>query len=155
MFKRSFFLVIALLALVFTSAFAAQLWITKDLPSTYDTGLTIEKAFKTSKAPLLIEFYSDTCGACRRVAPVVHQLMETRYKGRLTTVMMDVDDADTRSIAELFGVNTLPALYVFDHHHMKKHVIPAESFVSTEKLTQTIDGLLQRTNAAVTNINTK
>lgn len=149
MFKRSFFLVIALLALVFTSAFAAQLWITKDLPSTYDTGLTIEKAFKTSKAPLLIEFYSDTCGACRRVAPVVHQLAETRYKDRLTTVMMDVDDADTRSIAELFGVNTLPALYVFDHHHMKKHAIPAESFVSNQKLTQTIDGLLQRTTASV------
>ena len=149
MFKRSLLLVIAIIAFVFTSAFASQLWITKDLPSSYDTGLTIEKAFKTSKAPLLIEFYSDTCGACRRVAPLVHTLSETRYKNRLTPVMMDVDDSDTRSIAELFGVNTLPALYIFDHHHMKKHAIPAESFVSTDLLTKTMDDLLLRTGTTV------
>lgn len=155
MFKRSLLLVSAIIALVFTSAFASQLWITKDLPSSYDTGLTIEKAFKTSKEPLLIEFYSDSCGACRRVAPVVHQLSETRYKNRLTTVMMDVDDPDTRSIAELFGVNTLPALYIFDHHHMKKHAIPIESFVSTELLTKTIDELLLRTNTPVTTASTR
>lgn len=145
MFKRSFFLVMLVVGLVFASALSAQLWITKDLPSTYDTGLTIGQAFKTSRVPLLIEFYSDTCGTCRRVAPWVHDLIETRYRGRLTLVMMDVNEPETRSIAELFGVNSLPALYIFDHHHMKKHVIPVESLVSKASLEQAVERLLTRT----------
>ena len=147
MFKRSFFLVTLIVGLVFASALASQLWISKDLPSTYDTGLTIERAFKTARTPLLIEFYSDTCGSCRRVAPWVHDLVETSYHQRLTPVMMDVNDPDTRSIAELFGVNTLPALYIFDQHHMKKHVVPAESFISKAALARALDGLLARTEA--------
>jgi thiol-disulfide isomerase/thioredoxin len=147
MFKRSFFLVMLVVGLVFASAMSAQLWITKDLPSAYDTGLTIEKAFKTSRVPLLIEFYSDTCGTCRRVAPWVHDLAGNRYRGRLTPVMLDVDDPDTRAIAELFGVNALPALYVFDHRHMKKHGVPAESFISKASLDQAIERLVFRTEA--------
>jgi thioredoxin-like negative regulator of GroEL len=148
MFKRSFFMVIMVVLLVFTSAFASQMWITKDMPSSFDSGLTIEKAFKTSSVPLLIEFYSDSCGTCRRMAPIVHHLQANRYKGRLTMVMMDVTDPANRDIAQLFGVDALPALYVFDHHHMKKHVIPPESFVSQHRLEQAIDTILVKTDNA-------
>lgn len=144
MFKRSFVLVAMIVLLVFTSAFASQLWMTKDLPSSYDTGLTIEKAFKTSNVPLLVEFYSDSCNTCKRMAPILHDLNENRYQGRVTMVMMDVTDPANRDIAQLFGVDALPALYIFDHKHMKKYVIPAESFVSQQKLEQAIDQFLEK-----------
>lgn len=145
MFKRSFLLVTLIFLLVFTSAFASQMMLTRDLPSAYDTGLTIENAFKTSSVPLLVEFYSDTCGTCKRLAPVIHKLHETRYHDRLTVVMMDVDDPANAQIAQLFGVDALPGLFVFDHKKMKKHPIKAEEFVSLQRLQKALDEALART----------
>jgi len=142
MFKRSFLLVLLTVLLVFASAFASQMWTTKDLPSTYDTGLTIEQAFKTSRVPLLIEFYSDTCGTCKRLAPVIHEMQTSTFKGRMTLVMMNVDEPENQDIARLFGVDSLPALYVFDHKHMKKHTIPPEAFISQITLQKTIEQAL-------------
>jgi thioredoxin-like negative regulator of GroEL len=121
------------------------LWMTRDLPSAYDTGLTIEKAFKTSQVPLLIEFYSDDCGTCKRLSPIIHDLQQNTYKNRLTMVMMDVTDPGNQDIAQMFGVDALPALYVFDHKHMKKYVIPAESFISRETVSKKIDEILDQT----------
>lgn len=145
MFKKSLLLVALVFTVVFASAFASQMVITGSLPSAYDSGLSIEKAFKTSHVPLLIEFYSDSCGTCKRMAPIVHDLHEKRYQNRLTTVMMDVDDPSNRDIAQLFGVDALPAIFVFDHHHMKKFQIPSEAFVSRGRLQKAIDGALAKT----------
>jgi thiol-disulfide isomerase/thioredoxin len=149
MFKRSFLLVSLVFLLVFASAFASQMWSTRDLPSAYDNGLTIEKAFKTSKVPLLIEFYSDDCGTCKRLTPVIHTLEEGPYKGKLTLVMLDVNEPGNQDIARLFGVDSLPGLYVFDHLHMKKHAIKAEDFATQAGLQRAIDSalLLSRTGA--------
>jgi len=144
-FKRSFLLVMIVVTLVFASAFAAQMYMMRELPSSYDSGLTIEKAFKSSKVPLLIEFYSDTCNTCRRMAPMIHELYETHYKQRLTVVMMDVSDPGNQDIARLFGVDSLPALYIFDHHRMKKYRIRSEDFSSKGTLQQAIDEALSKT----------
>jgi len=148
MFRRSFLLVSLIFLLVFASAFASQMWTTKDLPSAYDSGLTIEKAFKTSKVPLLIEFYSDSCGTCKRLAPVIHALEEGPYKGRVTLVMLDVNEPANQDIARLFGVDSLPGLYVFDHLHMKKHAIRPEDFTSQVRLQQAIDTALSLSGKA-------
>ncbi|HEY9746895.1 MAG TPA: thioredoxin domain-containing protein [Oculatellaceae cyanobacterium] len=144
MFKRSFLMVSLILVTVFTSAFIGQMMQTKDLPSSYDSGLTIETAFKTSKVPLLVEFYSDDCGTCRKLTPLIHQLHKELYRDQLTVVMMDVNDPAIQDIARLFGVDSLPALYVFDHRHMRKHQIPPEAFTSRDKLQSALDELLSR-----------
>lgn len=145
MFKRSFFLVLMIISLVFASAFAAQLWITRDLPSAYDPGLSIEKAFKASKVPLLVEFYSDSCGTCKKLTPIIHELKEGPYKDRLTLVMLDVTEPANQDIAKLFGVDALPGVFVFDHHNMKKYPIKPENFVSKGTLQQAIDEALSQT----------
>lgn len=145
MFKRSFLLVVIIVLMVFASAFASQMWMTKDLPSAYDPGLSIDTAFKTSKAPLLIEFYSDSCGTCKRLTPVIHELEDGPYKNRLTLVMLDVSEPSNQGIAQLFGVDALPGVYVFDHHHMKKHQIKPEAFVSKQSLQQALDEALVQT----------
>jgi thiol-disulfide isomerase/thioredoxin len=145
MFKRSFFLVMLISLMVFVSAFAGQMWMTKDLPSSYDPGLSIEQAFKTSKVPILVEFYSDSCGTCKRLSPIIHELKDGPYKNRLTLVMLDVSEPSNQDIARLFGVDSLPGLFVFDHHNMKKHQIKPEDFVSKGTLQQAIDEALSKT----------
>lgn len=149
MFKRSFVLASAVLLTAFVSSFAAQLWVTRDLPSSYDPGVSIGEAFKTSKNPLLIEFYSDDCGTCRRLSPVIHALREGPYKNSLTLVMMDVNDPANQAIARLFKVDSLPGVYVFDHRHMKKHPISPESFVSERTFRMAIDEALAKTRLPV------
>jgi thioredoxin-like negative regulator of GroEL len=139
MFKRSLLLVALIFLVVFTSAFTSQMMITKDLPSSFDSGLTIEQAFKTSQVPLLVEFYSDDCGTCRKLTPVLHEMKDKRYHGQLTMVMLDVTDPANAEIAKLFGVDSLPGLFVFDHKHMKKHPIAADDFASPEKLQHALD----------------
>jgi thiol-disulfide isomerase/thioredoxin len=148
MFKRSFWMVLLIVALVFTSGFVTQMALTKDLPSSYDPGLSIEQAFKTSKVPLLIEFYSDSCGTCKILTPVIHDLHRTRYKDRLTVVMLDASEPSTQDIARLFGVDSLPAVYVFDHHHMKKHEIKPEDLTSRARIQQAIDAALLQTGSS-------
>lgn len=137
MFKKSFLLVVTVLILVFTSAFTTQMLINSNLPSSYDSGLTIQKAFQTSKVPLLVEFYSDTCGTCQKVAPLVHEIGK-QQKNRLTVVMMNVEEPDTQDIAQLFGVTELPALFVFDFKKMKKQKIDSTAFGSKEALEKAI-----------------
>lgn len=145
MFKRSFFLVLIIVSLVFASAFASQLWMSRELPSSFDPGLSIEKAFKTSKVPLLVEFYSDSCGTCKKLTPLIHELKDGPYKERLTLVMLDVEEPANADIAKLFGVDALPGVFVFDHHHMKKYPIKPENFVSKGTLQQAIDEALGQT----------
>ncbi len=142
MFKKSLLMVLLVFGLVFTSAFASQLWITKDLPSSYDPGTSLDTAFKSAKTPLLIEFYSDGCGSCQKLAPVIHKLSTDRYGKALTLVMLDVTDPANREVAQLFGVDALPALYIFDTHKMKKQIIKPESFMTQGTLEGSLDHAL-------------
>ena len=143
MFKRSFLMVATVLLLVFASAFTGQMMATRNLPSSYDPGLSIEEAFQTSKTPLLVEFYSDTCTTCQRIAPIVHEL-EGEYKDRLTLVMVDVGNPDNQQVAKLFGVDELPGLFVFDFKHMKKYQVDPKDFTSKGTLQQALDEILSR-----------
>lgn len=142
MFKKSLLLVLMVVTLVFASSFASQMMLSKDLPSSFDPGLQIDEAFKTSQVPLLIEFYSDTCTTCKRVAPMIHTLAGETYKDKLTLVMLDMDDPANLDIARLFGVDTLPGIYVFNFKKMKKHQIDSETFLSEKTLAKAIDDVL-------------
>ncbi len=144
MFKRSFLLVLSIVVLVFTSAFATQMVLTRDLPSSFDPGITVQQAFQTSQVPLLIEFYSDSCATCKRVTPVLHDLKDREYKDRLTLVMVNVEEPDNQMVAQLFGVDELPGLYIFDHHHMKKFQIGPQAMESAGTLKGAIDEALTR-----------
>jgi thioredoxin-like negative regulator of GroEL len=150
MFKRSILLVLSIVALVFTSAFASQWMATSSLPSAYDPGVSIETAFKTSKVPVLIEFYSDTCSTCKRVTPVIHHMSQNQLKDKLTLVMMNVEDDDSYQIAQLFGVDELPAVYVFDPKRMKKQTVDSKAFESEEALETAINEALTKKSPAQT-----
>jgi thiol-disulfide isomerase/thioredoxin len=134
MFNRSVWVVLAIMVVVCVSGFTSQYLTASQLPSTYDTGLGIQEAFKTAKGPLLVEFYSDTCGTCQRVTPWLHH-WQRQHPKKLTLVMLNVEDPNTQPIGEIFGVKTLPALYVFNPKRMKKTQVQPASFQSEQTLT--------------------
>ena len=137
MFSRSFLVVLSILAVVFVSGFAGQYISASKLPSTYDPGISIQQAFKQAKkagnGPVLVEFYSDTCGTCQRVTPWIHA-WQTSHPNQLTLVMLNTEDPETQPIGEIFGVKELPSIYLFDPNRMKKTQIQPTSFQSEETL---------------------
>lgn len=146
MYQKSFFLVIlALLFVAFLNTgfryLATIPWVSGN-PSAYDPKISIEEAVQTSKKPLLVEFYTDTCQTCRQVTPLLAKVKE-RYAKDLTFVMVNLDDPQQQPFAQIFGVTYVPAVFIFDAKQMHKTQIPLEKMKSQALLAQTINTTLQ------------
>jgi thiol-disulfide isomerase/thioredoxin len=139
MYKRSFLTVATTLAVVgllclsgrYMSALAG--W--GAAPSSYDPQISVQEAVKTSQTPLLIEFYTDACGTCQMLTPWVHTLGK-KYKNDVTLVMVNLDDPNRNSVAEIFNVQYVPSLFVFDFKHMAKAQVDPKLYGSKKQLEQ-------------------
>jgi thiol-disulfide isomerase/thioredoxin len=154
MYQKSFF--IALLAvisvgLIVTASGYFSTW-SGNAPSKYDTGLTIEQATKQSNKPLLIEFYSDDCGTCRQLTPLIHNV-QAKYKDNATFVMVDVYDKKNAMFVELFKIDVIPSLYVFDAKHMQKIEIPGKYLYTETDIAGGIDRSLKQLDTCIANKN--
>lgn len=112
--------------LCFWGASLVQAWWWGDLahtrlPSSYDTGGSLMEQANTQATPLLVEFYSDTCLGCQQLTPLVHRwAKQPTVQGCLAFTMVNTDLPDNQFFTTLFGVNEVPALFVFDIKHMKR-----------------------------------
>ena len=57
--------------------------------------------------PAIIDFYADWCGPCRRLAPVLDELV-AEYDGRIYIYKVNVDNE--KEIASAFGITSLPTI---------------------------------------------
>ncbi len=69
---------------------------------------------------VVVDFYADWCGPCKVVAPIMEKLAR-EYDGKAKFTKLDVDDSP--SIANQFGIMSIPTLIVF------RNGKPAEKFV--------------------------
>lgn len=136
--------VLSIVALVFATSFAMQMSHFSQLPSAYDPGIALMDAFKTSEKPILIEFYSDECSACQQLTPILHTQFNNHFKNDLTLAMVDVYAPQNSQAAQLFGVETIPAIFIFDAKHMKKATINIEDLRTEADLRNALNnGLAQ------------
>ncbi len=149
MFRRSVVLVLGVVALVLASSFVSRMMLSGNLPSAYDTGLTVDTAFKTSEKPLLIEFYTDECTSCQMVTPLVHRTHKNNFNEQLTMVMVDVANPNNAPFMQLFGIQSVPALFVFDHKHMKKEAIEFSAFQTPNTIAHAVREALARIRVRV------
>lgn len=74
------------------------------------------KELINSDKPVLVDFYADWCGPCQSLAPVLVELKsEIGEEG--TIVKIDVDK--NQEIARLYGVRSIPALFIFKNGDIK------------------------------------
>ena len=67
-----------------------------------------EKVLKNEK-PVLVDFYTDWCGPCKMLAPVVEQI--SNESDAYDVYKLNVDDAP--DLAARYGVMSIPTLIVF------------------------------------------
>lgn len=59
------------------------------------------------KQPIIIDFYADWCGPCRKVAPIMAELAK-EYEGKVTVYKVDTDkEAD---LSRAMGIQSLPTV---------------------------------------------
>jgi thioredoxin-like negative regulator of GroEL len=145
MFKQSLLLILALIVITAVVSFSGNLMALRALPSSYDTGLTLDVAFKDKSTPVLVEFYTDTCRSCQILTPMLHGVMQdNKLKSKLRWVMVNAEDANNAGFVNLFGVDSVPTVVVFDFAKMKKHPIPLEKLESPQEIHQSLTQFLAK-----------
>ncbi len=130
------------------------------LPSSYDllTDVPIPQQISDATTPfLLVDFYQDPCVGCQTLAPLLHELrFEKKVKPCLTLIPVNTEKPDNRLFVDLFKVETVPALFIFQPSAMKKTPIDIQSRLqqrhplTTKELKQIINTSLQQHDAKPT-----
>jgi thioredoxin len=56
---------------------------------------------------IVLDFFAQWCGPCKKISPVLQDLLEQSPKGKLVIVKVDVDD-DPDNISVKYGIKLMP-----------------------------------------------
>lgn len=69
-----------------------------------------EKEVIQSELPVLVDFYADWCGPCKKMAPIVEQMAEL-FDGKVKIGKCNIDD--NMDIAQKYRVMSIPTFIIF------------------------------------------
>ena len=65
---------------------------------------------KTSKKPILVDFYADWCGPCKMVSPAIEKVAKD-FSGKLMTIKINVDNK--QHVAAKYQIQSIPTIMMF------------------------------------------
>lgn len=95
-----------------------------------------ERLVLKAEQPVMVDFYSDSCPPCRRLAPIVEELAED-YQGRAVVCKVNVIHAP--DLARQYGVQGIPAVIFFDKGSETQRLVGLRP---RNEYTAVLDGLL-------------
>lgn len=98
--------------------------------------INFDSEVKRSTQPVLVDFYADWCGPCRKQLPIVEELAGD-YAGKARIGKANIDNAGAK--ANELGVSSIPALLVFKDGQVVERMVGLHSKV---QLSQIIDKFL-------------
>jgi len=82
-----------------------------------------DAAFETEikgETPVLVDFWAESCGPCRMVAPVLEQIA-AEQSGKLKIVELNVDE--NQQTPAQFGVTGIPTMILFKDGQMVERIV--------------------------------
>lgn len=80
---------------------------------------------------VLVDFFAEWCGPCKMIAPVLEQLAP-EFEGKAKIIKVDVDAEP--SIAQRYGIMSIPTLILFKDSQVFKTVVGFQSKQMLEEL---------------------
>ena len=84
------------------------------------TDSDFDESVRQSPTPVLVDFWAEWCGPCRRLAPTVDALAD-EYHGRLTVAKMNVDE--NPMVPGRYNIRGIPTLLLFKGGEMVEQVV--------------------------------
>jgi thioredoxin 1 len=85
------------------------------------------KEFKTiigNNEKVVVDFYADWCGPCKKISPRIHELAQ-EHQGKISFLKVNVDEAT--ELAEEYGINALPTFLIFKDGKEVKRITGADA----------------------------
>jgi thiol-disulfide isomerase/thioredoxin len=109
--------------------------------SMYGTSVCYDEAVKIGK-PIVVTFYADWCGYCKRFAPVQAELKQ-EYSSKYTFVNVNADYPENKSLLQKFNIKSYPSLYLVNPNTSKKKFVSQRIYTNKLKMEEEFDSFLK------------
>src|SRR5262249_18921869 len=92
-----------------------------------------EVIFASDVRPVIIDFWAEWCGPCKRLGPMLERLVHER-EGRCLLAKVNTDE--NQNVARYFGISGIPAIKVI---HNRRLVTEFEGLLPEPALRQFLD----------------
>ena len=73
------------------------------------TSANFQETVQSSKTPILVDFFSQTCGPCKMLAPILEDLSEENSDFQVGKVCVD----DEMNLALQYSIRVVPTMLIF------------------------------------------